>query len=59
MGMVTLSAYRVVYFHDNAHHDDYTLAWTAQEAVDKIRERYSDLDGLEIVEVSRVVNNWR
>lgn len=57
--MGTLSAYRVVYFHNNAHYDVYTYAWTAQEAVDKIRESHSDLDGLKIVEVSRVVNNWR
>lgn len=59
MEMGILSAYRVVYSHDNAYYDVYTFAWTTQEAVDKIREQHSDLEDLEIVEVSRVVINWR
>lgn len=57
--MAKINVYRVVFYFDNANDDEYIYALSAQDAADEARRRHADLDGLEIVEISRVVNNWR
>lgn len=57
--MAKINVYRVVFYFDNANDDEYIYALSAQDAADEARRRHTDLDGLEIVEISRVVNNWR
>lgn len=55
-GNVKLSMYRVYYRDGEEHHDFYIQATTAQEAVNTVRE---DGDDIEIIDVAKVVNNWK
>ena len=57
-GKVRLFMYRVVWYHDNSHHNTYWYASSAQQAVDSVRKHFL-LEGVEIVEVAKVVNNWK
>ena len=52
------STYRVVWFHDGDHHDEYVMTWNAQYAVDYVRNHVAP-EGAEILEVAKVVNNWK
>ena len=54
----TMTMYRVYGAKtDGNYHDDYVAAYTAQDAADRIRSEYED--GYEVLEVSKVVRNWR
>lgn len=57
-GKARTPTYRVVYFHNGKHMDEYIFALTAQQAVDICREIFAP-EGAEIVEVAKVVNNWK
>ena len=57
-GKPKVSTYRVVWFHEGNHEDTYWQALTAQQAVDFTRQ-YSAPEGAEIIEVAKVVNNWK
>ena len=53
-----VSTYRVLWFFEGNHMDEYIQALNAQQAVDFVRE-YSAPEGAEIIEVAKVVNNWK
>lgn len=54
-----LKTYRV-YGHDNENmFDEYCQALNAQHAVDRVREWFSDREGVVIEEVSKVVKGWK
>ena len=57
-GKVRVSTYRVVWFFEGKHYDAYWQALNAQQAVDFTRQ-YSAPEGAEIIEVAKVVNNWK
>jgi hypothetical protein len=57
-GKERLSTYRVVWFHEGNHCDEYVVTENAQGAVDYVRKR-SAPSGAEIIEVAKVVNNWK
>lgn len=50
-----MNEYKIEYSYDQngkrIHEIDVSANWTAQEAVDAVREEYSDLDGLKIERV--------
>lgn len=50
------SLYRVYYYLNNAGDDEYIDAYSAQDAVDRVRSSHPEAD---VVEVSKVINNWR
>ena len=50
--------YRVLYRHDENFYDEYIQALSAQNAVDMTRKHIAP-EGAEIVEVAKVVNNWK
>lgn len=58
--MAKLKTYRV-YGHDGDENifDEYCQAMSAQHAVDRVREWYSDREGIEIEEVAKVVKGWK
>lgn len=56
--MKQVSTYRVVWFFEGNHDDAYWQALNAQQAVDFTRQ-YSAPEGAEIIEVAKVVNNWK
>lgn len=58
MNNARVAMYRVVYRYDGNIGDDYIQALSAQNAVDMVRE-YMAPEGAEVVEVSKVVNNWK
>lgn len=53
-----VSTYLVTWFHEGNHGHDYMQALSAQQAADFVR-KYSSPEGAEIVEVAKVVNNWK
>ena len=53
-----VSNYLVEWNHDGEFQTTYIQALTAQQAVDFVR-KYSAPDDAEIVEVAKVVNNWK
>ena len=57
-GKGRVSSYRVVWIYDGNHDYTYWQALNAQQAVDFTRQ-YSAPEGAEIIEVSKVVNNWK
>ena len=58
-GKERVSMYRVYYLKDNSPNDIYLEAVNAQEAANAAR-RSEDYDpSVEIVEVAKVVNNWK
>lgn len=57
-GKEHVSTYRVYWVLENLSGDEYIQALNAQQAVDFIRE-YSAPEGAEIVDVAKVVNNWK
>ena len=56
-GKVRMSTFRVVGFYQGNHDDEYVEALTAQQAVDFVRR--TSPEGVEIVEVAKVVKNWK
>ena len=52
-----LTMYRVYGQREGYYHDDYVAAYTAQDAADRIRAEYEG--EYEVIEVSKVVRNWR
>lgn len=56
-----LRMYRVYGYQGNAGIDEYCEAKSAQDAVDRVREWFADTDEppVEILEVARVVHNWK
>ena len=48
--------YRVVYWLGSELHDDYVIQQSAQKAVEHVR---TDYPVAEVVEVAKVVNNWK
>lgn len=57
-GSGRVSTYRVTYRYDGNIGDDYIQALNAQQAVDFAREYFAP-DGAEIIDVAKVVNNWK
>lgn len=55
-GKVRMSTFRVVYYLGCETHDDYLILQSAQQAVDHVRSEYPEA---EVVEVAKVVNNWK
>ena len=57
-GKGRISTYRVYWIFEDQSGDEYTQALSAQQAVDFVR-LYSAPEGAEIVDVAKVVNNWK
>lgn len=57
-GKERFSTYRVVWFHEGNHHEEYVMTASSQFAVDYVRNHAAP-EGVEIVEVAKVVNNWK
>lgn len=58
MNNTRVAMYRVVYRYNGNIGDDYIQALSAQNAADMVRE-YMAPEGTEVVEVSKVINNWK
>lgn len=57
-GKAKVSNYRVLWEHEGDFESDYWQALSAQQAVDFCRE-YSMPEGAEVIEVAKVVKNWK
>ena len=57
-GKARVSTYRVFWRFKDQSGEEYWQALNAQQAVDFTRQ-YSAPEGAEIVEVAKVVNNWK
>lgn len=57
-GKGRVSTYRVYWVFEDERGDEYIQALSAQQAVDFVRQ-YSAPEGAEIVDVAKVVNNWK
>lgn len=55
-GKVKMFTYRVYFREGDEPQDIYLLAPSAQVAVDYVR---ADGDNIEVIEVAKVVNNWK
>ena len=57
-GKARVSEYQVLWKHDGNIETDYWQALNAQQAVDFCR-KHSMPEGAEVIQVAKVVNNWK